>query len=141
MAAAIIGGLAAKGIQKQQICVSEPWNVNREKMDALGVRTTTSNAEAARDSDVLVFAVKPQVARGVCQELGAAWAGRDFLPVVVSIAAGITLASLAEWFMFSGGRTPHIVHRIVGCFCTSSHFLGLFSDQLVQAPVPPISSP
>ncbi|KAI1843822.1 hypothetical protein JX266_010081 [Neoarthrinium moseri] len=109
MAAAIIGGLAAKGLDKQNICVSEPWDVNREKMAALGVRTTTSNVEAGQDADVLILAVKPQVAKGVCQELGASWAERKTLPVVVSIAAGITLVSLVEWFKLSDGRTPHVV--------------------------------
>lgn len=109
MAAAIIGGLLAKGIEKQHICVSEPWEVNREKMAALGVRTTTSNVEAAQTADLIVLAVKPQVAKGVCQELSASWAPRPALPVVVSIAAGITLKSLVEWFKLADGRTPHVV--------------------------------
>ncbi|KAI2622420.1 pyrroline-5-carboxylate reductase [Hypoxylon sp. NC1633] len=110
MAGAIIGGLVANGIDKQHICVSEPWDVNRAKMQATGVRTTASNAEAAQDADLLVLAVKPQVARTVCQELAAAWVGRSAsLPLIVSIAAGITLRSLQEWFTVDGGRTPHIV--------------------------------
>merc|ERR1712093_649833 len=65
--AAIIGGLLAKGsTTKQNIIVSEPFEVTRKKVeDTLGVRTTTSNSEAAQDADVLVLAVKPQVAKGV----------------------------------------------------------------------------
>ncbi|KAI4604026.1 hypothetical protein KJ359_000152 [Pestalotiopsis sp. 9143b] len=109
MAAAIIGGLLAKGSNKQNIYVSEPWDVNRDKMAALGVRTTASNVEAARDADVVILAVKPQVAKGVCQELGASWKDRASLPVVVSIAAGITLVSLVDWFKGPDGRTPHAV--------------------------------
>lgn len=109
MGAAIIGGLLARGVAKQDICVSEPWDVNRAKMQDLGVRVTVSNVEAAGDADLLILAVKPQVARGVCQELGASWAGRERLPVVVSIAAGITLVSLTDWFRLPGGRTPHVV--------------------------------
>ncbi|KAF3026545.1 hypothetical protein E8E14_013896 [Neopestalotiopsis sp. 37M] len=109
MAAAIIGGLLAKGTKKDNICVSEPWEVNRDKMAALGVRTTTSNVEAAKDADVVILAVKPQVAKGVCQELGGSWAARASLPVVVSIAAGITLVSLVDWFKGADGRTPHAV--------------------------------
>ena len=50
MAAAIIGGLTAKGISKQNIIVSEPWEVNRAKMGEVGVRTTESNADAAADA-------------------------------------------------------------------------------------------
>ncbi|KAK6218224.1 hypothetical protein LQW54_002978 [Pestalotiopsis sp. IQ-011] len=112
MAAAIIGGLLAKGSNKQNIYVSEPWDVNRDKMAALGVRTTASNVEAARDADFVILAVKPQVAKGVCQELGASWKDRASLPVVVSIAAGITLVSLIDWFKGPDGRTPHAVRAM-----------------------------
>ncbi|KAH8666505.1 pyrroline-5-carboxylate reductase dimerization-domain-containing protein [Xylariales sp. PMI_506] len=109
MAAAIIGGLVAKGVEKQNIFVSEPWDVNRDKMAALGVRTTGSNVEASEGADVLILAVKPQVAKGVCQELAAAWSARSSLPVIVSIAAGITLSSLVEWFKLADGRSPPVV--------------------------------
>ncbi|KAF3347844.1 hypothetical protein VdG2_04080 [Verticillium dahliae VDG2] len=64
MAAAIIGGLLAKSIPKQHITVAEPWEVNRDKMAALGVNTTTSNADAFADADIALLAVKPQVAKG-----------------------------------------------------------------------------
>ncbi|OTB04776.1 hypothetical protein M426DRAFT_320365 [Hypoxylon sp. CI-4A] len=109
MAGAIIGGLTAKGINKQNIYVSEPWDVNRDKIGRTGVRTTASNVEASQDADLIVLAVKPQVAKGVCQELAGAWAERKSLPLIVSIAAGITLESLKEWLKLTDGRTPHIV--------------------------------
>ncbi|KAK1249526.1 hypothetical protein MKX07_003042 [Trichoderma sp. CBMAI-0711] len=109
MASAIIGGLANQGIDKQNIIVSEPWDVNREKIAATGVRTTTSNVEAGQDADLIVIAVKPQVAKTVCEELGASWSHRSTLPVVVSIAAGITLGSLREWLKTSEGKTAPIV--------------------------------
>ncbi|KAK2044858.1 NADP oxidoreductase coenzyme F420-dependent [Colletotrichum somersetense] len=109
MAAAIIGGLVAKGIDKQHVTVSEPWEVNREKMDALGVKTTTSNAEAFAGADIAILAVKPQVAKGVCIELAKAVSGHEKIPVVVSIAAGITLEALQKWLALDDGRTPHVV--------------------------------
>jgi pyrroline-5-carboxylate reductase len=112
MASAIIGGLVNKGVNKQNICVSEPWDVNREKMAALGVRTTTSNVEAGGDADLVIIAVKPQVTKGVCEELGAAWTPRATLPVVVSIAAGITLDSLKGWLKTGDGRTAHTVRTM-----------------------------
>ncbi|KAI8631251.1 pyrroline-5-carboxylate reductase [Xylariaceae sp. FL1651] len=108
MAAAIIGGLVARGIDKQNICVSEPWEVNRNKMKDLGVRTTASNVEASQDADLLVIAVKPQVTKVVCQELAGAWGQRQALPLIISIAAGITLDSLKEWSKLADGRVPHI---------------------------------
>ncbi|ODM22521.1 hypothetical protein SI65_00109 [Aspergillus cristatus] len=109
MASAIITGLVGQGANKQNITVSEPWDVNREKIATIGVQTTTSNVEAGKEADLVVIAVKPQVAKGVCKELGEAWSQRTTLPVVVSIAAGITLGSLEEWLKTSDGRTPHAV--------------------------------
>lgn len=110
MASAIIKGLVTQGINKQNITVSEPWDVNRNKLAAEGVRTTTANIEAGGEADLVVIAVKPQVAKSVCQELGSAWSKRKSLPVVVSIAAGITLGSLRDWLRTSdGGRTAHVV--------------------------------
>lgn len=114
MAAAIISGLVAKGFDKQKIHVSEPWEVNRNKMADLGVKTTTSNLEAASGADVLIIAVKPQVAKTVCQELAGAWssssgASAAGLPLLVSIAAGITSDSLRAWSTTSGGAAPPVV--------------------------------
>jgi len=109
VAAAIIGGLAAKGIDKQNICVSAPSEVNRKKMEETGVRTTASNVEASQDADLLVIAVKPQVTKTVCQELASAWAQRSTTPLIISIAAGITLQSLKDWLKLADGRVPHIV--------------------------------
>ena len=113
MGAAIIGGLLAKGsTSPQNIIVAEPWEVNRKKVEeSLGVLTTTSNIEAARDADVLVLAVKPQVAKGVCRELAASWGEgeRPKLPLIVSIAGGITLDTLTQWFTVSDGRAQKVV--------------------------------
>lgn len=112
MASAIIRGLLNKGVQKQNICVSEPWEVNRDKMAVLGVSTTTSNEEAGGDAHLVIIAVKPQVTKGVCEELAAAWKHRTTLPVVVSIAAGITLTSLKSWLQTGDGRTAHTVRTM-----------------------------
>jgi pyrroline-5-carboxylate reductase len=109
MASAIIGGLVSQDMDPANITVSEPWDVNREKIAKMGVKTTTSNGEAAGNADIVVIAVKPQTTKNVCQELAAAWSQRTSLPVVVSIAAGITLSSLKEWLKTSDGRTAHIV--------------------------------
>lgn len=114
MAAAIIAGLVNKGFDKQKIHVSEPWDVNREKMAGLGVRTTASNAEAAAGADIIILAVKPQVARGVCQELASSLSSSSSsssskLPLLVSIAAGITRGSLSAWCTTPGGPSLPVV--------------------------------
>lgn len=109
MASAIIKGLVGQGANKQNIIVSEPWDVNREKIASVGIKTTTSNVEAGEGADLVIIAVKPQVAKGVCEELGATWGKRSTLPIVVCIAAGITLGSLEEWLKTSDGRIAHTV--------------------------------
>ena len=109
MASAIIGGLLANSVPKTNITVSEPWEVNRNKLAATGVNTTTDNTVAGGSADLIIIAVKPQVTKAVCEELAKSWADRQSLPVVVSIAAGITLSSLQEWSTTPNGNRPHVV--------------------------------
>jgi len=109
MASAIIGGLLANSVPKTNITVSEPWEVNRNKLAATGVNTTTDNVVAGGSADLIIIAVKPQVTKAVCEELAKSWADRQSLPVVVSIAAGITLSSLQEWSTTPNGARPHVV--------------------------------
>lgn len=96
MAASLLGGMLARGMRPEDICMSDPDAARlRSLAERHGVRTTTDNAEAARDADVLVLAVKPQLMRQVCEALAPALAGRA--PLVVSIAAGITVSGLQAW--------------------------------------------
>lgn len=117
MAGAMIAGLVETSLAsaKQQIHVSEPWDVNRDKVAAHGVRTTTNNAEAAADADVVVLAVRPQDVRPVLQELAAsssAYPSSDSgkaLPLLVSVAAGVTGESIKKWAVLPDGRVPPLV--------------------------------
>ena len=111
MASAIISGLLRQSVPASNIHVSEPWEVNRNKIAALGVNVTTSNTEAASSADVVILAVKPQVAKTVCEELRQEWTAtaRAKFPIVVSIAAGITLQSLQKWLSVEGGKVAPVV--------------------------------
>ena len=111
MAAAIIGGLLARDIKKENISVSEPWDVNRNKFADMGLRVSASNTEFSAEADVAILAVKPQVAKDVCRELGESWGQKTKAPLVISIAAGIQLKELREWFG-AGGKTPPIVRTM-----------------------------
>lgn len=96
MAASLIGGLITNGHAPQSILVSEP---NRETAAGLaarfGIRLSASNGEAAKQADVLVLAVKPQVMRDVAT--GLAESIKDRQPLIVSIAAGIRQQALRQW--------------------------------------------
>src|SRR5581483_11545526 len=60
-----------------------------------GVRTHTDNVQVLTDSAVLVVAVKPQDSAAVLSRLGPAL--RATRPLIVSVIAGIRIASVAAW--------------------------------------------
>ena len=64
MAKAIIKGMIGGGlVAPEQIMVGEPTEAHAAALHAdYGVKTTTDNKEAVRDADLVIFAVKPQVA-------------------------------------------------------------------------------
>lgn len=96
MAASLIGGMLARGFRAAQIIVTD---ISPERLRYLetqyGIAVTESNADAVRDADVVLLAVKPQQMAAVADELAPVLAGRQTL--VVSIAAGITIGKLQHW--------------------------------------------
>ena len=73
---------------------SDPDPAARGRFEkATGVKTADTNAEVAGGCDVLVLAVKPQVLPAVLAELRPHVAPRQ---LVISIAAGVTLKTLAD---------------------------------------------
>lgn len=95
MGAAMIGGLAGGDDIHPGHVVASDRNEDRLAFvrDQFGVRTTFCNLEAARDADVVVLAVKPQVLPAVLAELQ----GRirdDAL--ALSIVAGASIATIAS---------------------------------------------
>lgn len=96
MAGALISGLLADGVPPDTLSATDP---SAEKCAALaastGIRTLQDNRIAAAEARTLVLAVKPQVLRGVAEEI--AGVVQQHRPLVVSIAAGIRCASLQAW--------------------------------------------
>lgn len=92
MGEAIIAGLLGSGaVRATNLIVAEPDAARRKVLaDTHGIATVESGFEAARDADVVVLAVKPQVIDGVVSELSQALSGR----LVISIAAGVSCARL-----------------------------------------------
>ena len=96
MARSLIGGLVRAGTQAASIAVAEP---NAEPRAALahdfGVIVCDNSADAARDADAIVLAVKPQVMKAVCASLRDVVQARK--PLIVSIAAGIRIDQIEAW--------------------------------------------
>ncbi len=95
MAASLIGGLRAKGLDTAQIRASDPGAETRAKITAEhGIETFADNGQVIDGADVVVLAVKPQAMKAVCEALRPSLTPNQ---VVVSIAAGITCASMTQW--------------------------------------------
>lgn len=96
MASSIIGGLVGKGWPVDRIIASDPMPATLEKLSAVApIIITTDNGAAIADADVVVLAVKPQVMHAVLEPLAASL--RQRRPLIVSIAAGIEIASIERW--------------------------------------------
>jgi pyrroline-5-carboxylate reductase len=95
MAASLIGGLLAQGIPASHIRASDPGAEQRAKIASEhGIALFADNTEAILDADVIVLATKPQVLKDVCLALAPSLQDGQLL---VSIAAGISCASLGNW--------------------------------------------
>ena len=95
MATALGEGMVRAGlVPAEALLAADPLAEARERFSkATGGRTTSDNLEAARHAGVLLLAVKPQQMAGVLAEIRPEVTGSQ---VVVSIAAGVRLAALAQ---------------------------------------------
>ncbi|WP_219062839.1 pyrroline-5-carboxylate reductase [Pseudomonas sp. UMAB-08] len=95
MATSLIGGLRAQGVDAALIRASDPGAEQRAKVAAEhGIELFADNAQAIEGADVVLIAVKPQMMKAVCEALRPSLKPNQ---LVVSIAAGITCASMNTW--------------------------------------------
>lgn len=112
MGSAIACGLAGKEVFKGNITVSDASLPKLEELQKglPGISICRDNVEACKCADVIILAVKPFMIKNVIEEI------RDSLDckrqIIVSIAAGIGLKALEEFFSGTDGRTPAIFHII-----------------------------
>jgi pyrroline-5-carboxylate reductase len=96
MGRSLIGGLIAKGVQPSQIVVADPYAPTLQSLKTqYDVQTASSNAEAVRDADVVLLAVKPQELRNVVTGVQPQILQRR--PLLISVAAGILAADIQRW--------------------------------------------
>ncbi|MFT0213611.1 pyrroline-5-carboxylate reductase [Pseudomonas sp. F1_0610] len=95
MAASLIGGLLQQGLNAQQITACDINLAQREALTSqFAIATYETAAEAVAQANIVVLAVKPQVLKPVCMAI------KKDIPstaLIVSIAAGINIASLENW--------------------------------------------
>ena len=96
MAASLIAGLIADGHAPRGLWVAEPDAVRREGLrERFGVQVVADNRDAIAHAETLVLCVKPQLAPGVCREIGDLAAGLGLL--VISIMAGVPESGIQRW--------------------------------------------
>jgi pyrroline-5-carboxylate reductase len=96
MGRALIGALLRRGTRPEQISVGESVEAARESLSCeLGITATADNVAALENAAVVVVAVKPQDASSVLRPLQPLLHRNR--PTVLSVAAGIRVASLENW--------------------------------------------
>ena len=105
--AGAMGGATVEGMMKatyfdnKDIIVSDPSEVVLKKFSEQGIRTTTDNAQAAKEADIVMVVVKPwlveQVLKGIKDALN------PEKQILIVIAAGVKSASIQEWL---GAQCP-----------------------------------
>jgi len=96
MGRALIGGLLRRGTRPEHISVGESVEAARSALAReFGVVATPDNAAAIGEASLVVLAVKPQDARSVLTPLQPILRRR--CPTLLSVAAGLRVASLEQW--------------------------------------------
>jgi len=108
MASALMNGLISSKIASpSSIICSDVYQPSLDKAAANGISTTSSNAEVCNKAkDVIILAVKPHIIPSVCADIAKVEGGSD--AVIISIAAGVTLATL-EGALPKGARVIRVM--------------------------------
>ncbi|WPL16206.1 Pyrroline-5-carboxylate reductase [Thiorhodovibrio winogradskyi] len=129
MARSLIAGLIADDHEPAAIRVAEP-DVNKSEQLSrhFGVRASADTQAMLQGARVLVLSVKPQVAAEVCRALA------DLLPaetpLVVSVMAGVTDASIQAWL----GRSVPLVRAMPNTpALVQSGAIGLYANAQASA--------
>jgi len=123
MANALIGGMLKQGFAAADISVIEPGADARARLAAAYAVNGVASAEMLADvGNLLVLAVKPQQMKDAVAPL----AGRLGDALVVSIAAGLDMATLSRWL---GGH-----RRIVRCMPNTPALIGAGMTGLCALP-------
>jgi pyrroline-5-carboxylate reductase len=136
MGAGIISGLIAKEyFNPRQVFLVEPDRAKHDYFrETLRIHIKDSLAELADSCDTLLLAVKPHIMPVVARELS------PFLKpdhLLVSIAAGVSLQSLAEWFHDARivrvmPNTPLRVGRGVSVYCPGEKATAADAEDVTQ---------
>ena len=93
MGEALIGGIIGSDSSSPENIICS--DVSKERLEFMketyGIRTTTDNLEVASLSDIVIYAVKPQIIAAVLRETADKL---DMSKLIISIAAGVPMAAI-----------------------------------------------
>ena len=96
IASSMIGGLITNGINPEKLIAADSDKTQQQLIaDKYGVRVYDKNYDAAKEADVIIFAVKPQIMQQVVKEISKNIEVKNKL--ILSVAAGIKICSIENW--------------------------------------------
>lgn len=125
MAEALIKGLLSGGFAAERIMASEPSEVRRAHLhDEFAIALTTDNLAVVQSCDLIVLAIKPQIADEVLAEIAEEYRDEKLL---VSILAGVSCAAIEKFFPGAPRvvrvmpNTPALVGEAASAICRGHH--------------------
>ena len=134
MAASLIGGLINAGVPASDITIAEPDESQRQSLNERFEINTTADNNDTLQCEIVVFAVKPQILKIVCQQLDT---NKIHNNLFISIAAGIKSTDINRWLSGEGGSKHNGQLAIVRCMPNTPALLqcaatGLFANDAVS---------
>jgi len=139
MAKSLIGGLITAGISPSDITVAEPDGRQRQSLEQSYKINSSIDNNATLQCDIIIFAVKPQLLKTVCQQLDTNSGKNQKKPALfISIAAGVKSTDINRWLNHNhldGQQKKQ--HAIVRCMPNTPSLLqcgasGLFANKQVS---------
>ncbi|MBK1648701.1 pyrroline-5-carboxylate reductase [Rhabdochromatium marinum] len=129
MARSLIAGLIADDHEPTAIRVAEPDATKCQQLTShFGVTASADTSAMVAEARVLVLCVKPQMAPDVCRALAAQLPAAA--PLVISVMAGVTAASLEAWL----GRPVPLVRAMPNTpALVQSGAIGLYANAQASA--------
>lgn len=132
-----MGGAVALGLHRLAkdvtVIVTTAHASTLEKYTAQGIDATLDNVAAAEEADVVILGVKPWLVESVLAQIKPCLSGK----VLLSLAAGIPSAQMAQWLSGTGVKAaytviPNLAAEIGESMTFASAILGK-ADELVMS--------
>lgn len=126
MGSSMVGGLIKSGfIRFEDIIISTKSQASARKLEEqFGVITTLDSKVVARESEIIILAVKPFMYKSIIDEIKSELTKEK---LIITIAAGITIENMEEWISDSAKiirtmpNTPALVGQAMSAICPNKN--------------------